>query len=155
MQDTSAKYSFELLGLFHDIHVIYTRLARAKNIVTEEDLAGLVALADAYKTKRWLWIFDFNGTCYSKMLSLSFTSRLATYLKTEHAVPLTQIWIINMNYWIHTILSYFITAKVRMISEEGRQSEMVAATIELGFPFIEQNKLLNRLLAADGALRSE
>jgi len=140
MQNT--KYSFHLLGIVHDIHIVYTCPARAENIVTEEDLAGLIALADAYKTKRWLWIFDFKDMCYSKMLSLSFTSRLATYLKTEHTTALTQFWLLNMNYWIHTILSYFTTAKVQMISEEGRQSDMVAAAIELGLPFREQTTLL-------------
>jgi hypothetical protein len=138
----NAKYSFHPLGVLHDIHIVYTCPARAENIVSEEDLAGLIALADAYKTKRWLWIFDFKGMCYSKMLSLSFTSRLVTYLKTEHTTALTQIWLVNMNYWIQTILSYFMTAKVRMISEEGRQSDMVAAALELGFPFVEQNKLV-------------
>jgi hypothetical protein len=151
----NTKYSFEYLGLFHDIHIVYTCPSRAENIVTEDDLAGLLALTAAYKTKRWLWLFDFNAMCYSKMLSLSFTSRLVTYLKTEHEASLTQIWIINMNYWIHTILSYFITAKVRLISEDSRQNDIVAAAIDLGFPFIEQNKLLIRLLAENGALRSE
>jgi hypothetical protein len=76
------------------------------------------------------------------MLSLSFTSRLTTYLKTEHATALTQFWLLNMNYWIHTILSYFMTAKVRMISDENQQSEMLAAAIELGLPFREQTTLL-------------
>ena len=152
MQHANPKYSFETLGLFHDIHVVYTRPSRAEHIVTEEDLAGLIELIDSNKTKRWLWIFDFNELSYSKMMSLSFTSRLVTYLKTEHATSLTQIWIVNMNYWLHTILSYFVTAKVRMISEDSRQSEMVAAMIELGFPFLQQNKLLislQRTLGSD------
>ena len=145
MQHANPKYSFESLGLFHDIHVVYTCTARAENIVTEEDLAGLVQLIDANKTKRWLWILDFNEMSYSKMMTLSFISRLVTYLKTEHVTNLTQIWIVNMNYWVHTILSYFVTAKVRMISEDSRQNDMVAAMIELGFPFIQQNKLLSSL----------
>lgn len=138
----NAKYSFHPLGVLHDIHIVYTCPARAENIVSEEDLAGLIELADAYKTKRWLWIFDFKGMCYSKMLSLSFTSRLVTYLKTEHTTALTQIWLLNMNYWIHTLLSYFMTAKVRMISEESRQSEILAAAVELGLPFDQQTTLL-------------
>lgn len=141
----TSKYSFEPLGLFHDIHVVYTYPARAENIVTEDDLAGLLALADTYKTKRWLWILDFNDMCYSKMMSLSFISRLVAHLKTEHVTALSQIWIVNMNYWVHMILAYFVTAKVRMISEDARQSDMIAATIELGFPFAQQNKLLNFL----------
>jgi len=145
MQHANPKYSFESLGLFHDIHMVYTCTARAENIVTEEDLAGLFQLIDANKTKRWLWVLDFNEMSYSKMMTLSFISRVVTYLKTEHGTSLTQIWIVNMNYWVHTILSYFVTAKVRMISEDSRQNDMVAAMIELGFPFIQQNKLLSSL----------
>jgi hypothetical protein len=151
MQYANPKYSFETLGLFHDIHVIYTCTARAENIVTEEDLAGLVQLIEANKTKRWLWVLDFHEMSYSKMMTLSFISRLVTYLKTEHATNLTQIWIVNMNYWVHTILSYFVTAKVRMISEDSRQNDMVAAMIELGFPFIQQNRLLTSLQRTFGA----
>ena len=138
----TSRYSFEPLGLYHDIHVMYTQPSRIENIETEEDLIGLFQLMDTYKGKRWLWILDFAEMSYSKMMSLSFISRLVSHLKTEHVTDLTQIWIVNMNYWIHTILSYFVTAKVRMISEDSRQSEMVAAMIELGFPFVQQNKLL-------------
>jgi len=155
MQNANPKYSFEPRGFFHDVHVFYTCTARAENIVTEEDLAGLFELIDTNKTKRWLWILDFNEMSYSKMMSLSFISRLVTYLKKEHVTALTQIWIVNMNYWIHSILSFFVTAKVRMISEDSRQSELVAAMNELGFPFTQQSKLLARLLAADGTLRPE
>lgn len=138
----TSRYSFEPLGLYQDIHVMYTQPSRIENIETEEDLIGLFQLVDTYKGKRWLWILNFAEMSYSKMMSLSFISRLVTHLKTEHVTDLMQIWIVNMNYWVHTILSYFVTAKVRMISEDSRQSDMVAAMIELGFPFVLQNKLL-------------
>jgi len=149
------KYSFIPLGIYHGIEVMYTCTARADNFVTEEDLEGLIQLLNAHKTKRWLWIMDFQEMSYSKMMSLSFISRLVTYIKTEHATSLTHIWIINMNYWIHTILSYFVTTKVRMISEESRQINMIEAMNELEFPFIQQNKLLTHLLMADGTFRTQ
>lgn len=143
----TGKYSFHLLGIYHGLEVMYTCTARADNFVTEEDFDGLIQLIDAHKTKRWLWIMDFQEMSYAKMMSLSFISRLVTYLKTEHTNSLTHIWIVNMNYWIYTILSYFVTAKVRMISEERRQIDMAEAMTELGFPVNQQTKLLTFLSA--------
>jgi CRAL/TRIO domain len=137
------KYSFDHLGTFNGLRILYTVPSRVDNIVTEEQLQGLFALVNAQKQKKWLWILDLKDMSYSKCMSVSFIGRLISLLKEEHAASLQGIWILNMNSWAQMILSMFTTTKVRILSDEPL--ELFSSMKSIGLNLEQQNQLFTSI----------
>jgi hypothetical protein len=137
------KYSFDVLGTFNGLRVLYTAPSRVDNIETEDQLQGLFALVNAQKQKKWLWILDLKDMSYAKCMSISFTGRLITLLKEDHAESLQRIWIMNMNSWAQMILSLFATTKVRILSDEPL--DLLANMKSIGLTLEQQNQLFTSI----------
>lgn len=137
------RYSFDTLGTFNGLRILYTVPSRVDNIETEEQLQGLFALVNAQKQKKWLWILDLKDMSYSKCMPMSFIGRLITLLKEEHATSLQGIWILNMNSWAQMILSMFATTKVRILSDEPL--ELFSSMKSIGLTVEQQNQLFTSI----------
>ena len=137
------RYSFDVIGTFNGLHVLYTAPSRVDNIETEDQLQGLFALVNAQKQRKWLWILDLKDMSYSKCMSISFTGRLISLLKEDHATALQSIWIMNMNSWAQMILSLFATTKVRILSDEPL--DLLANMKEAGLTLEQQNQLFTSI----------
>jgi len=137
------RYSFDVIGTFNGLHVLYTAPSRVDNIETEDQLQGLFALVNAQKQRKWLWILDLKNMSISKCMSISFTGRLISLLKEDHATALQGIWIMNMNSWAQMILSLFTTTKVRILSDEPL--ELLATMKEAGLTLEQQNQLITSI----------
>jgi len=134
------KYSFEEIDHMEDLHVFYSVPARADNFEREEHITDFLKMIDQNKSRRWIWIIDFKELTYSKYMPLNYVSRLYTYLRTEHTTSLQQVWFLNLNAWVQMLMTFFVSAKVRVLTDEPLEtlSLMQAA----GIPFRHQNKLL-------------
>ena len=132
-----------MIGTFNGLHVLYTAPSRVDNIETEDQLQGLFALVNAQKQRKWLWILDLKDMSYSKCMSISFTGRLISLLKEDHATALQSIWIMNMNSWAQMILSLFATTKVRILSDEPL--DLLANMKEAGLTLEQQNQLFTSI----------
>ena len=137
------RYSFDVIGTFNGLHILYTAPSRVDNIETEDQLQGLFALVNAQKQRKWLWILDLKDMSYSKCMSISFTGRLISLLKEDHATALQSIWIMNMNSWAQMILSLFATTKVRILSDEPL--DLLANMKEAGLTLEQQNQLFTSI----------
>ena len=137
------RYSFDVIGTFNGLHILYTAPSRVDNIETEDQLQGLFALVNAQKQRKWLWILDLKNMSISKCMSISFTGRLISLLKEDHATALQGIWIMNMNSWAQMILSLFATTKVRILSDEPL--ELLATMKEAGLTLEQQNQLITSI----------
>ena len=140
------RYSFDVIGTFNGLHVLYTAPSRVDNIETEDQLQGLFALVNAQKQRKWLWILDLKDMSYSKCMSISFTGRLISLLKEDHATALQSIWIMNMNSWAQMILSLFATTKVRILSDEPL--DLLANMKEAGLTLEQQNQLFTSITSS-------
>jgi hypothetical protein len=140
------RYSFDVIGTFNGLHVLYTAPSRVDNIETEDQLQGLFALVNAQKQRKWLWILDLKDMSISKCMSISFTGRLISLLKEDHATALQRIWIMNMNSWAQMILSLFATTKVRILSDEPL--ELLATMKEAGLNPEQQNQLFTSITSS-------
>lgn len=137
------RYSFDTLGTFNGLRILYTVPSRVDNIETEEQLQGLFALVNAQKQKKWLWILDLKDMSYSKCMPMSFIGRLISLLKEDHATSLQGIWILNMNSWAQMILSMFTTTKVRILSDEPL--ELFSTMKSIGLNLEQQNQLFTSI----------
>jgi hypothetical protein len=137
------KYSFDHLATFNGLRILYTVPSRVDNIETEDQLQGLFDLIHAQKQKKWLWILDLKDMSYAKCMSISFTGRLISLLKEDHATSLQRIWIMNMNSWAQMILSMFTTTKVRILSDEPL--DLLANMKEAGLTLEQQNQLFTSI----------
>ncbi len=135
-----------MIGTFNGLHVLYTAPSRVDNIETEDQLQGLFALVNAQKQRKWLWILDLKDMSISKCMSISFTGRLISLLKEDHATALQRIWIMNMNSWAQMILSLFATTKVRILSDEPL--ELLATMKEAGLNPEQQNQLFTSITSS-------
>jgi len=135
-----------VIGTFNGLHVLYTAPSRVDNIETEDQLQGLFALVNAQKQRKWLWILDLKDMSISKCMSISFTGRLISLLKEDHATALQRIWIMNMNSWAQMILSLFATTKVRILSDEPL--ELLATMKEAGLNPEQQNQLFTSITSS-------
>ena len=137
------KYSFDHLATFNGLRIFYTVPSRVDNIETEDQLQGLFDLINAQKQKKWLWILDLKDMSYGKCMSISFTGRLISLLKEDHATSLQGIWIMNMNSWAQMILSMFTTTKVRILSNEPL--ELFSVMKSAGLTLEQQNQLFTSM----------
>lgn len=137
------RYSFDTLGTFNGLRILYTTPSRVDNIETEDQLQGLFALVNAQKQNKWLWILDLKDMSYAKCMCLSYVSRLISLLKEDHAISLQGIWIMNMNSWAQMVLSLFATTKVRILSDEPL--ELLASMKSIGLTMEQQNQLFTSI----------
>ena len=144
------KYSFEEIDCVEDLHVFYTVPARADNFEREEHIVEFLRLIDQNKGRRWIWVIDFKDLSFSKYMPLNYVSRLYTYLRTEHTTSLQQIWFLNLNAWVQMLMTFFASAKVRVLTDEPLETLNLMQSV--GIPFRYQNKLLAAISVHSKAL---
>jgi hypothetical protein len=112
------KYSFDCIGTFKGMDVHRTIIARSDAITTEEDFAGIKQLFDTCLDKRWVWVVDCSGMNANHYMNIFLVRKLYAMIQQDHKDSVQHIWVLNINWWMHTMLSLFVTKKVEVLSAE-------------------------------------
>ena len=111
------KYSFDRVGTYKSMSVYRTIISRADPIVTDEDFDGIKELFDQRLGERWVWVVDCRDLGYSHFMSFSILQKLYTMIQRDQKDSVQHIWILNINWWVSSMLALFATTKVRVLTD--------------------------------------
>ncbi len=109
------RYSFNPIGTYDGATVYRTIISRSDPITNDEDFAGLAALINECVGKPWIWIIDCQEMALSHCMHISYVWQLYNLLHDHHQDTLKRIWIMNVNSWVHMIMSVLASAKVDVL----------------------------------------
>jgi hypothetical protein len=111
------KYSFDRVGTYKSMDVYRSIISRADPITTDEHFAGLKALFDRRLGEQWVWVVDCRDMGVSHFMNFFLLQELYTMIQRDQKDSVQHIWVLNINWWVSSMLAMFKTTKVQILTD--------------------------------------
>ena len=65
--------------------------------------------------ERWVWVVDCRDMGVSHFMNFFLLEKLYTMIQRDQKDSVQHIWILNINWWVSSMLALFATTKVQIL----------------------------------------